>query len=153
MKTVKEEDYKNMESYQYARFLLESDDYEGSAQYYSQILVESFSGHPQVLFDISRSLFDAFKFLTSKSDYSTLKDFAQILRREFVGETETKTYSNEMNQVVRLFKEIMQLAILVGASEGKKDKSEYKIALKNAQNLDRVTGKVHDFLPWVANLT
>ena len=142
-----------MESYQYARFLLESDDYEGSAQYYSQILVKSFSGHPQQLFDVSRSLFDSFKFLTGKSDYSTLKSFAQILRKEFVEETETKKYSKELMQIVRLCKEIMQLAILVGASDGDKSKSEYKIALKNAQNLDRMTGKVHDFLPWVSNLT
>jgi hypothetical protein len=142
-----------MENYQYARFLLESGDYESSAQYYSQILVESFSGHPQQLFDVSRSLFDCFKFLTGKSDYSILKGFAQILRKEFVDETDKKSYSNEMMQVVRLFNEIMQLAILVGASEGNKEKPEYKIALRNAQNIDRITGMVHDFLPWVTNLT
>lgn len=142
-----------MESYQYARFLLESDDFEGSAQYYSQILVKSFSGHPQELFDVSRSLFDSFRFLTGKGDYLTLKRFAQILRKEFLAETETSTYSSEMKQIVRLCKEIIQLAILIGASEGNKEKSEYKIALTNAKNLDRMTGNVHDFLPWVKNLT
>ena len=141
-----------MENYQYARFLLESHDYEGSAQYYSQILVKSFKGHPQELFDVSRSLFDSFKFLTGSKEFTALKSFAQTLRKEFVQETDKVEYSNEMMQVVKLCREVMQLAILVGASKGDKKSSEYKIALKNAHNLDRLTGRVHDFLPWVMNL-
>jgi len=142
-----------MESHQYAKFLLESDDHEGSAKYYSQILVKSIKGHPQELFDVSRSLFESFCYLTGKSDYQILKNYAKILRKEFVEETDKHEYSSELMQIVKLCKEVMQLALLIGVSEGNKSKSEYRIALNKAKNLDRITGYVHDFLPWVMNLT
>ena len=141
-----------MESYQYARFLLESGDSESSAQYYSQILVKSFSGHPRDLFDISRSLIDSIMYLTKVNEYSTLRNFSKTLRKEFNEETDTINFSNEMTQVVELCKEIFQLAILVAASEGNRDKSEYRTALKKAGHIDHVTGNVHSFLSWVKNL-
>jgi hypothetical protein len=138
-----------MEGYQYARFLLESKDIESSAKYYSHLLVDSFKGHPQELFDSSRSLFDSFRFLIKNREYLDLRNFAKTLRLEFDKETDDKLYSKELTQVIKLLKDIFQFVILIGTSKGNKASSEFIVALEKAKYLDKVTGNVHEFQLWL----